>query len=67
MIASIIQNVVRRCICKYVGDDDDDDDCPMTCCDSIEKCHCNRKCFIRLTYEKVGEYVDKDRVFVQGV
>jgi hypothetical protein len=49
-----------RCICKYVGDDDDDDDCPMTC-DSIEKCHCNRKCFIRLTYEKVGEYVDKDQ------
>ena len=49
-----------RCICKYVGDEDDDDDCPMTC-ESIEKCHCNRKCFIRLTYEKVREYVDKDQ------
>jgi len=49
----------ERYICKFVGDDDDGGDCPMTC-ESIEKCHCNRKCFIRLTYEKVKEYVDKD-------
>ena len=40
-----------RCICKYVG--------PKTC-KSIEKCLCKRECFIRLTYEKVKEYVDKD-------
>jgi len=50
----------ERYICKFVGDDDDDGDCPKTC-ESIEKCHCNRKCFIRLTYEKVKEYVDKDQ------